>query len=197
VASPDRVQVEDSCGSHGTLSSLQAPGSALQRLDVRLRMHPGGFFFFGSPCTIRDFIAVTSSPCFDMTSSLPLRLHVDQGLVRHGYPWVPTDQGPRGSCQVDPTCQKTSRPASGPGELIRSPGELGRPQTTLSRLRATCQACGASLPLDHGGGATSRPEDRGILSVITEDDLPKSVTDPDEGPPTSNGNPSLPPYKAA
>jgi hypothetical protein len=65
-------------------------------LDVRLRMRPGGFFFFGSPCTLRDFIAVTSSSRFDVTSSLPLRLHVDRGLVRHGYPWVPTDQGPRG-----------------------------------------------------------------------------------------------------
>jgi hypothetical protein len=48
------------------------------------------------------------------------------------------------------------------------------------------------MSLDHGGGATSRPEDRGILSVIAEGDLPKSVTDPNEGPPTSNGNPSPP-----
>jgi hypothetical protein len=30
---------------------------------------------------------------FDMTSSRPLRLHVDRGLETHGYPWVPTDQG--------------------------------------------------------------------------------------------------------
>jgi hypothetical protein len=29
-------------------------------------------------------------------------------LQRHGYPWVPTDQGPGGPCQVDPTCQKPS-----------------------------------------------------------------------------------------
>jgi hypothetical protein len=36
VASPDRVQVEDSSGSHGALSSLQAPGSALQRLGACL-----------------------------------------------------------------------------------------------------------------------------------------------------------------
>jgi hypothetical protein len=112
--------------------------------------------------------------------------------VWHGYPWVPTDQGPRGPCQVDLTCQKTSRPASGPADLIRNLGNLGRPRTTLSRSRATCQACGASLPLDHNSGAASRPEDRGILSVITEGDLPKSVTDPDEGPPTSDGNPSPP-----
>jgi hypothetical protein len=43
VTSPDPVQVEDSSASHGALSSLQAPGSTLQRLDVRLRMRPGGF----------------------------------------------------------------------------------------------------------------------------------------------------------
>jgi hypothetical protein len=63
-----------------------------------------------------------------VTLFLPLRLHVDRELVRHGYPWVPTDQGPRGPCQVDPTCQKFNRPASGPGDLIRSP-------TTLEDLR--------------------------------------------------------------
>jgi hypothetical protein len=37
-------------------------------------------FFFGSPCTLHDFIAVTSSLCFDVTSFLPLRLHIDWGL---------------------------------------------------------------------------------------------------------------------
>jgi hypothetical protein len=46
--------------------------------------------------------------------------------------------------------------------------------------------------LDHGGDTASRSEDRGILFVIMEDDLSKFVTDPDEGPPTSNGNPSPP-----
>jgi hypothetical protein len=93
---------------------------------------------------------------------------------------------------VELTCQKISRPASGPGDLIRSPDDPGRPRTTLSRSWATCQACGASLPLGHGGGAASRLEDRGILSIITEGDLPKSLTNPDEGPPTSNGNHSPP-----
>jgi hypothetical protein len=43
VVSPDPVQVEDSSGSHGALSSLQAPGSTFQRLDVRLRLRLGGF----------------------------------------------------------------------------------------------------------------------------------------------------------
>jgi hypothetical protein len=160
-----------------TLLTVMAPCLHFKPLDLLSRDLMFVFvcaqedFFFGSPCTLRGFIAVTSSLRFDVTSFLPLRLHVDRGLVRHGYPWVPTDQGPRGPCQVDPTCQKFNRPASGPGDLIHSPGDLGRSRTTLSRSRATCQTCGASLSLDHGGGAASRPEDRGILSVITEGDL--------------------------
>jgi hypothetical protein len=43
VASPDPIRVEDSSGSHGASSSLQVPGSTLQRLDVCLRLRPGGF----------------------------------------------------------------------------------------------------------------------------------------------------------
>jgi hypothetical protein len=68
-------------------------------------------------CTREDFLfwifvhptrprGVMSSLRFNMTSSHRLRLHVNRGLERHGYPWVSTDQGPRGPCQVDPTCQK-------------------------------------------------------------------------------------------
>jgi hypothetical protein len=45
-----------------------------------------------------------------MTSFQPLPLHVDRGLERHGNPWVPTDQGPKGPCQVDPTCKWARRP---------------------------------------------------------------------------------------
>jgi hypothetical protein len=55
-------------------------------------------FLFKSPCTLCDFIAATSSLSIDVTLSPPLRLHVDRELVRHGYPRVPTDQGPRGPC---------------------------------------------------------------------------------------------------
>jgi hypothetical protein len=91
--------------------------------------------------------------------------------VRHGYLGVPTDQGPRGPCQVDPTCQKSCRPASGLGDLIHNPGDPGIPWTTLSRSQKTRRACGERFSLVHGGGAASRPEDRGILSVITEGDL--------------------------
>jgi hypothetical protein len=56
---------------------------------------------------------------------------------RHGYPWVPTGQGPRGPCQVDPTCQKPHQPTSGPGNLIHDPDDLGRPRATSFRSRKT------------------------------------------------------------
>jgi hypothetical protein len=36
-------------------------------------------------------------------SSQPLRLHIDRGLERHGYPWVPTDQGLNRPRQAGPT----------------------------------------------------------------------------------------------
>jgi hypothetical protein len=97
---------------------------------------------------------------------------------RHGYPWVPTDQGTGGPYQVDPTCQKSNRPASGPSDLIHDPDDLGRPRTTLSISQKTYQACGASHSLDHGGGSASRPKDHRILSVITEGDLPKICNRP-------------------
>jgi hypothetical protein len=186
---PDLDQVDDSSRSVSCLH--------FDLLDLCSRSSMFGFvraqddFLYWSPCTLRDLIDVTSSLRIDVTSSPPLCLHVDRGLERHGYPWVPT-QGPRGPCQVDSTCQKPCRHVSGPKDLIRNPGDLGKPWTTLSRLRKTCRACGASFSLDHDGGAASSSEDRRILSIITEGDLPKSITDPDEGPPTSNGNPSPP-----
>jgi hypothetical protein len=60
VASPDPVQVEDSSGSHGALSSFQAPGSTLQRLDVRLCLWLGGFS--------------SLDPCAPYATSSPTRL---------------------------------------------------------------------------------------------------------------------------
>jgi hypothetical protein len=95
---------------------------------------------FGSPCTLHDFIDTTSYLRIDVALSLPLRLHVDWGLDRHGYPWVPTDQCPRGPCQVGPTYQKPNQPASGPRDLIYDPGDPRRPLMTLSRPQTTCQA---------------------------------------------------------
>jgi hypothetical protein len=50
-----------------------------------------GFLFFRSMCTLRDLSGAMPSLRFDMTSSRPIRLHVDRGLERHEYPWVPTD----------------------------------------------------------------------------------------------------------
>jgi hypothetical protein len=49
-----------------------------------------------------------------MTFLRSLRLHLARGLVRHGYPWVPTDQAHGHPRQVGPAYQKTRRPASGP-----------------------------------------------------------------------------------
>jgi hypothetical protein len=42
------------------------------------------------------------------------RLDLTRGLVRHGYPWVPTDQAHGHPRQVGPTYQRTRRPVSGP-----------------------------------------------------------------------------------
>jgi hypothetical protein len=74
LASPDSDQVGGSSGSNSALSSLQAPGSTLQRLDVRLRTRSGGFFFFLIPVhpmrlhrrhvfasLRRDFVSTTSA----------------------------------------------------------------------------------------------------------------------------------------
>jgi hypothetical protein len=58
----------------------------------------------------------------------------------------PHRQGPRRPGQVDPTCQKPRRPASGPGDLIHDPGNLGRLLKTLSRSWRTRRACGARPP---------------------------------------------------
>jgi hypothetical protein len=49
-----------------------------------------------------------------MTFLRSLRLHLALGLVRHGYPWVPTDQAHDRPRQVGPAYQKTRR-------LVRAP----------------------------------------------------------------------------
>jgi hypothetical protein len=43
-----------------------------------------------------------------------LRLHLTRGLVRHGYPWVPTDQAHGRPRQLGPAYQKNRRPVGGP-----------------------------------------------------------------------------------
>jgi hypothetical protein len=132
--------------------------------------------------------SVVPNLLWDICSSLTKMLHsifmttkLTQNEVTYCETWVPMGPhrpGPRGACQVDPTCQKLNRPAGGPRDLICNPGDLGRLRTTLSRSQTTYQACGASLSLDHGGGAASRPEDRGILFVIMEGDLPENCNRP-------------------
>jgi hypothetical protein len=56
-----------------------------------------------------------------MTSLRSLRLHLAWGLVRHGYPWVPTDQPHGHPLQVGPAYQKTRRPVSGPNQRSWQP----------------------------------------------------------------------------
>jgi hypothetical protein len=43
-----------------------------------------------------------------------LHLHIARGLVRHGYPWVPTDQAHGHPRKVGLAFQKTRRPVSEP-----------------------------------------------------------------------------------
>jgi hypothetical protein len=74
----------------GILLEVMAPSLHFKPLDL-LSRDLMFVFIFGSLCTLRDIIAVTSSLYFDVTSFLHLSLHVNRGLVRHGYPWVPTD----------------------------------------------------------------------------------------------------------
>jgi hypothetical protein len=63
-----------------------------------------------------------------MTFLRSLRLHLARGLVRHGYPWVPTDQAHGRPRQVGPAYQNTRRPVSGPNRPswrpIRPPEDL-------------------------------------------------------------------------
>jgi hypothetical protein len=41
-------------------------------------------------------------------------MHLTRGLVKHGHPWVPTDQAHDHPRQMGPAYQKTRRPVSGP-----------------------------------------------------------------------------------
>jgi hypothetical protein len=110
----------------------------------------------------------TSSLRIDVTLFPPLRLHVDWGLERYGYPWVPTDQGPD-------VPVKWTQPARSPADLQVGPETLSTTPTTLDDL--------SQIPGDLLGlwrkllprsrcGAANRSEDREILSVITEGSLP-------------------------
>jgi hypothetical protein len=102
----------------------------------------------------------------------------EKNNVRHGYPWVPTDQGPRDPCQVEPDLPEvpltrkwarrpypqSRRPQKSSDDLIQIAEDLpGLWRKLLPRSRCD---------------AAKRPEDRGILSVITEGGLPKICNQP-------------------
>jgi hypothetical protein len=59
-----------------------------------------------------------------MTFLRSLRIHFARGLVRHGYPWVPTDQAHDRHRQVGLAYQKTRRPVSGPNRPSFRPHNL-------------------------------------------------------------------------
>jgi hypothetical protein len=68
---------------------------------------------------------------------------------------------------------KWTRPARSPVDLQVGPETLYTISATLEDLgRPYPDHSGARFSLDHGGSAAIRPEDRGILSVIMEGDLP-------------------------
>jgi hypothetical protein len=85
-------------------------------------------FFFGSPCTLRDLSGAMTLLRFDITSSQPLRLHVDRGL---------RDMGTHGSPQtrVLEVPVKWTRPARSPANLQVGPETLSTIPMTLEDLR--------------------------------------------------------------
>jgi hypothetical protein len=109
--------------------------------------------------------------CFNMTSSQPLRLHVGLGLEKHGNPWVPTDQGPRGPCQMDLICQKPHQPASEPRDLIHKTGDLGRLGRPHPDPGRPVGLVARASPLCHGVTVASSSVYRGIHPIITKYDL--------------------------
>jgi hypothetical protein len=71
-----------------------------------------------------------------MTFLRSLHLHLARGLVRHGYPWVPTDLAHGRPRQVGLAYQKTRRHDSGPNrpswQPTRPPEDL--PEDSLNDL---------------------------------------------------------------
>jgi hypothetical protein len=96
-----------------------------------------------------------SSLRFNVTSSQPLRLHVDQGLKRHGYPWVPPNRVPE-------VPVKWTRP-------VRSPADLQVGLETLSSIRATLEDLRRPYP-DSGRPAglvaQASPLNRGAAPLV-------------------------------
>jgi hypothetical protein len=70
-----------------------------------------------------------------MTFLRSLRLHLARVLVRHGYPWVPTDQAHGRPWQVGPAYQKTHRPVSGPNRPLATHTTSWKPSRRFPRQR--------------------------------------------------------------
>jgi hypothetical protein len=68
-------------------------------------------FLFWSTCMLFDLSIAYD---FIVTFLRSLCLHLARGLVRHGYPWVPTDQAHGCPRQVGPTYQKIRPPIKWP-----------------------------------------------------------------------------------
>jgi hypothetical protein len=85
-------------------------------------------FLFLSLCTLRDLTGATSSLRIDMTSSPPLRLHVDRGL---------RDMGTHGSppTRIPEVPVKWTQPARSPADLQVGPETLSTIPVTLEYLR--------------------------------------------------------------
>ena len=94
--------------------------------------------FLGTSCMLFDLSIVSRLRHVPLAVAMPTHR---SGLVRHGYPWVPTYQGLGRPRQVSPAHQKTRRPVSrsvrpdsGPNRPDLWSRRLSRrfPQTTLS-----------------------------------------------------------------
>jgi hypothetical protein len=88
-----------------------------------------------------------------MTSSRLLRLHIDRGLERHGYPWSPPTRVPEVSV-------KWTWPARSPVDMKVDPETLSTTQPTLEDSRRPYPDPGGSAGLvaqDSPPGCGSAP----------------------------------------
>jgi hypothetical protein len=129
---PNSGQVGGSSGNDNALFLLQVPGPILQKFDVRLCMCSRGFWFLIPVHPMRlHRCNVFASLRHDFLSP-PFHLHVDRGLVIHGYPWSPPTR-------VLEVLIKWTRPS-------RSPADLQVGPKTLSTISATMEDLGRPYP---------------------------------------------------
>jgi hypothetical protein len=130
---PDSGQVGGSSSNNKALSSLQASGPALHKLDVRLRTFSGGFFFFFYP---RAPYTNSPAPCIFFASTR-------RRLSRFAYMSIGglRDMGTHGSppTRVPEVPVEWTRP-------VRSPADLQVGPETLSTIPATLEDLGRPHP---------------------------------------------------